>query len=142
MHRRPAVDDGAQAAMIGGGKACVIDQPADHRRRGEEADVAVNREQSGNLVGVETRALGNDGVGAHGDVGQAVTAGAMRHRRCMQHAIAGADRLDLGVIGKRLRQHDAVVSIAPFGRPVGAAGIRSQARSSGERATTSMPSPS
>ena len=108
MHRRAAVDDGAQAAMVGGGKAWVIDQPADHRRRGEEADVAVDREQSGDLVGVETRALGNDGVGAHGDEGQAVTAGAMRHRRRMQHAIAGADRLDLGEIGERLRQHDAV----------------------------------
>ena len=110
--------------MIGGGKACVIDQAAHHGRRGEKADIAVDREQRRDFFRIEARAFRHDGVGAHGDVRQAVTARAVRHRRRVQNAIAGADRFDLGEIGERLLHQIAMGEHRALGAAGGAAGIK------------------
>ena len=83
---------------------------------------------TGNSVAISSGskpcAFRHDGVGAHGDVGQAVTARAMRHRRCVQHAIAGAHRFDLGEVAERLLHQIAMGEHRALGAAGGAAGIK------------------
>ncbi len=119
MHRAAAINDSAQAAMIGAGKARMVDEPAHHGRRGEEADIAVRRQERCDLVRIEAARFRHDVLRAHGDEGQRVKSGAVRQRRRMNFGVAGADRLDVGQdkpasSPSRLR----CVSIAPLGRPV------------------------
>jgi hypothetical protein len=47
----------------------------------------------------------------------------MRHRRGVQNTNAGADRLDFGEVGQRLRHHDAMRQHGAFGPAGGAAGV-------------------
>ena len=112
VHRAAAIDDGLETARVGGRGARMFDQPLDHGGRREHRHAGVHPGEIENFTGIEA-ATGRDHLHGRGrDLRQHVLAGAVRHRRRVQDAIAGGDGVD---IRKIAGGHDQQVAMGDHG---------------------------
>ena len=123
VHGTAAIDDEVQVGGVGAGERRAVEQPHHHRRRREHAESGVLLDQVENLRRLEAAALGNHVVGALGDEGQRVEARAVGERRCVQHAIVGRDRVEIGEVAQCHHHQVAVSDGGALGPARGAAGV-------------------
>ena len=102
----------------------MLGQALDHGRRREQRDAPMRAANSSKIsAGSKPPLAGIDLAGGLRRVRQDVAARAVRHRRGMHDRIAGRDLVDVGEVASVIASRLRWLSIAPLGRPGGAAGV-------------------